>query len=77
MESGPRLLPLGVMSARLGIAARNIRLAAAAGDIPSISVGKDGLLFDPDAVEAALLKCSRCAKPAVAKCDEEDQRDGR
>lgn len=59
MEPGPRLLPLGVMSARLGIAPRNLRQAALVGDVPSIPVGKDGLLFDPEAVESALLALSR------------------
>lgn len=63
MHQHPRLLPLGVMSARLGITSRNLRLAAVAGDIPSITVGKDGLLFDPEAVEQALLSRSRCGTP--------------
>lgn len=51
----PRLIPLGAMAFRLGIAARNLRAEAREGRVPCIRVGKDGLLFDPRSVEAALL----------------------
>lgn len=76
MPTGPRLLPLGAMSARLGIAPKNLRLAAIAGTVPSIAVGKDGLLFEPEAVEAALLKRARRAQPESPE-GEQEVSDGR
>jgi len=59
------------MAAHLGVAPKNLRLAALAGIVPSIAVG-DGLLFVPEAVEQALLKCSRCR---IARDEQSDAKE--
>ncbi len=42
------------LAARLGLAARDVRQAAARGEIPYLRVGESGLLFDQLAVVRAL-----------------------
>jgi hypothetical protein len=57
----PKLLPLPAMARQLNVKPRDLRTAVAAGDVPTIRVG-DSLLFNPDAVEQALLDQARESK---------------
>jgi hypothetical protein len=58
-----RLVPLGTLASDLGLQPRAIREAVEAGTIPAVKVGARGLLFDPRAVEDALLRQAEEAHP--------------
>lgn len=42
------------LAARLGLRSRDVKQAAEAGEIPSVKVGREGLLFDISAVARVL-----------------------
>ena len=54
----PNLLPLSAMARRLNVRPRDLRAEVEAGALPAIRVG-EAYLFDPAAVEAALLARAR------------------
>ena len=54
----PKLLPLAAMARRLRVRPDWLRAEADAGNIPALKAG-DRYLFDPEAVERALLKRAR------------------
>jgi len=58
------------MASRLGISRSNLRQEALAGRLPCVRIGKDGLIFDPRAVEEEL------AARARRKAETKEQRDG-
>ncbi len=66
--TAPRLVPDSVLAARLGVRARWLRAEADAGRIPGVRAD-DRYLFDPAAVERALLARASAApqKPAPPK----------
>jgi len=52
---GPRLVPLGVMAADLGVSPADLRREALAGRVPCVRVGSRGLLFDRELVHRSFL----------------------
>jgi hypothetical protein len=54
----PKLLPLGPVARRLRVPSRWLREEAEAGRVPCLRANRT-LLFDPRAVEAALLERAR------------------
>jgi hypothetical protein len=64
----PRLVPLGVMAADLGVSPSDLRREALAGRVPCVKVGNRGLLFDRELVHRALLE---------RLCQRREERDGR
>lgn len=67
-----KLLPLGEMASRLGLQTKALREEAMRGGVPSVRVGDRGLLFDEDAVLAALKARATDARPQ----DGQEVRDG-
>ncbi len=57
-EQPPKLLHTGAMARRLGVRTDWLRQEAKAGHIPALAAG-DRYLFDPEAVEAELLRRAR------------------
>ena len=58
MITTSRLLPIGPMARRLRVSVRWLRSEAEAGRVPHLKADR-AILFDPDAVESALLERAR------------------
>ncbi|GEM_PF-6880582 len=55
-SNNERLVSASVLADRLGIKTADLRRAARAGRLPHTPVGRDGILFDEQAVRRVLLK---------------------
>jgi hypothetical protein len=62
LTARPTLMTVGPTARRLRVPANWLRAEALAGRVPHLRAGKS-LLFDPDAVEAALLERARQLPP--------------
>jgi hypothetical protein len=62
MENGENLVPLSIAASRLGIQARDLRLAVERGEVPCVRVGERGILFDLDVLRDRLLERARNAQ---------------
>jgi hypothetical protein len=66
--SDSRLVPGAVLSAKLGVSAKDLRREALEGRLPHVRVGDHGILFEESEVIRALL--ARAKEAAKERSDE-------